>query len=32
MTSLFWGGKCVELDQGKKVFGQVWPKVRVQLV
>lgn len=32
MTSLFWGGKCVELDQGKKVFGQVWPKVCVQLV
>lgn len=28
MDQLFWGGKCVELDQGKKVFGQVWPKVR----
>jgi len=27
MEQLFWGGKCVELDQGKKVFGQIWPKV-----
>jgi hypothetical protein len=27
MDQLFWGGKCVELDQGKKVYGQIWPKV-----
>lgn len=28
MDKLFWGGKVMELDNGKKVFGQVWPKVR----
>lgn len=27
MDQLFWGGKIVDLDQGKKVFGQIWPKV-----
>jgi hypothetical protein len=27
MDQLFWGGKSVELDQGKKVYGQIWPKV-----
>lgn len=28
MEQLFWQGKCVDLEQGKKVFGQIWPKVR----
>jgi hypothetical protein len=27
MDQLFWGGKTIDLDQGKKVFGQIWPKV-----
>jgi hypothetical protein len=28
LSELFWGGKTVELDGGRKVIGQVWPKVR----
>jgi hypothetical protein len=27
MDQLFWGGNTIDLDQGKKVFGQIWPKV-----
>eukprot|EP00878_Enallax_costatus_P023639 GHUV01025149.1.p1 GENE.GHUV01025149.1~~GHUV01025149.1.p1 ORF type:complete len:321 (+),score=78.69 GHUV01025149.1:169-1131(+) len=26
LHELFWGGKNIELEDGKKVFGQVWPK------
>ena len=27
LHDLFWGGKNLELEDGKKVFGQIWPKV-----
>ncbi|WIA17998.1 hypothetical protein OEZ85_009485 [Tetradesmus obliquus] len=26
LSELFWGGKCFELEGGRKVIGQVWPK------
>jgi hypothetical protein len=28
LSELFWGGKTVELEGGRNVIGQVWPKVR----
>lgn len=31
MEQMFWGGKCVELEEGRRVFGQVWPKVSLVL-
>lgn len=30
LHELFWGGRNMELEDGKKVFGQVWPKVGVE--
>jgi hypothetical protein len=27
LSELFWGGRMVELEGGRKVIGQVWPKV-----
>lgn len=27
LNELFWNGKTLELDEGRKVIGQVWPKV-----
>eukprot|EP00879_Flechtneria_rotunda_P009564 GHRR01010010.1.p1 GENE.GHRR01010010.1~~GHRR01010010.1.p1 ORF type:complete len:380 (+),score=128.42 GHRR01010010.1:157-1296(+) len=26
ITELFWGGKSLELAEGRKIIGQVWPK------
>lgn len=30
LHDLFWGGRNIELEDGKKVFGQVWPKVGIK--
>lgn len=29
LHELFWGGQTMELPNGAKVFGQIWPKVSI---